>query len=60
MVSGQSKDVRPSRVQLVNEHVARVVDGVSNTVYPVLSEGPVAGVDAIADSREDRGIVPRP
>lgn len=60
MVKGQSKDVRPSRVQLVNEHIARVVDGIGNTIDPVLSESPVAGVDTVANSREDGRIVSGP
>lgn len=50
----------PGRIHSVNEHVARVVDDVGNAVDPILGERPVAGVEAISDSREDRGVVASP
>ena len=40
--------------------VAGVVDGVSDPVDPILGQCPIPRVDAVADSREDRGIVAGP
>lgn len=44
----------------MNEHIARVVDDVGNAVDPMLGERPVACVDAVSNSRENRGVVASP
>ena len=40
--------------------VAGVVDSVGDAVDPILGQCPIPCVDAVADSRENRGVVARP
>ena len=37
-----------------------MVDGVGDPVNPILGQCPIPCVNAVADSREDRGVVARP
>ena len=44
----------------MEELIAGVVDSVGHPVDPILGQCPIPCVDAVADSREDRGVVAGP